>query len=144
MHRFLLRIPRVALYSTSTSRLVNYNIPFPEILLINESGENKGQIPISEAIANLPPNHELVLVNERNKVCKIVLKNLEIIKKLKSKRDVDDAAEMAKRHRKITKEYDCKCNISRHDLDVKLKKAADSLFKNFRVRCSVTKGAVCH
>lgn len=115
--------------------LVNEQIKFAEVQVIDENGEKLGKMSTNKAIdIAYDRGYDLVLVspNENNPVCKILdysKYKFEMIKKAKE----------AKKNQKVIeiKEIRLSPNIDKHDLEVKAKNANKFLDAGNKVKVSM-------
>lgn len=115
--------------------LINEEIKFSKVQVINKNGEKLGEISTSEALKlAYDEGLDLVLVspNENNPVCKILdysKYKFEMIKKAKE----------AKKKQKIVeiKEVRLSPNIDKHDLEVKAKNAYKFIEAGNKVKVSM-------
>lgn len=115
--------------------LVNEEIKFPNVQVIDENGEKLGVIATSEAIdMAYEKGLDLVLVsqNQSNPVCKFINYS-------KYKFEMSKRAKEAKKKQKVTeiKEIRLSPNIDKHDLEVKAKMATKFLDAGNKIKISM-------
>lgn len=112
--------------------IINEDIRFPRVRLVDADGEMVGVVPIDDALAkSRQANLDLVLVspNPKNPVCKIMDYGKYAYDQAKKERE-------AKRNQKITnvKEVQLKLTTEEHDLDFKVRNALRFLKDGDRVK----------
>ena len=115
--------------------LVNEEIKFPNVQVIDENGEKLGVIATSEAIdMAYEKGLDLVLVsqNQSNPVCKFINYS-------KYKFEMSKRAKEAKKKQKVTeiKEIRLSPNIDKHDIEVKAKMATKFLDAGNKIKISM-------
>lgn len=121
--------------SNKTEELVNENIRFKEVLLIDNQGEQVGVISSREALdMAIEKNLDLVCVAPKGNppVCKIIDYG-------KYRFEIQKKAKEAKKNQKIqdTKEVRLSPVIDTHDIETKLKNARKFIEKGDRVKVSM-------
>ena len=125
----------VEVFSIKPDFLINEEIRFSQVQVIDENGEKLGKLPINEAkqIA-YDKGLDLVLVspNPENPVCKILNYS-------KYKFEMAKKAKEAKKKQKVIeiKEIRLSPNIDKHDLEVKAKNASKFLDAGNKVKVSM-------
>lgn len=125
----------VEVFQIKPNFLVNEEIKFSQVQVINEEGEKLGKLPIKEAITlAYDQGKDLVLVspNQENPVCKILDYS-------KYKFEMAKKAKEAKKKQKIVeiKEVRLSPNIDKHDLEVKAKSASKFLEAGNKVKVAM-------
>ena len=125
----------VEVFHIKQDYLVNREIRFPEVQVIDSEGKKLGKMPIEKAISIAEEEDlDLVLVspNKDNPVCKILDYS-------KFKFEMAKKAKEAKKKQKVIeiKEIRLSPNIDRHDLEVKAKNASKFLSTGNKVKVSM-------
>lgn len=125
----------VEVFNIKQDFLINEEIKFSQVQVINQDGEKLGKLPINQALKiAYDEGLDLVLVspNQDNPVCKILdysKYKFEMMKKAKE----------AKKKQKVieVKEVRLSPNIDKHDLEVKAKNASKFIEAGNKVKVSM-------
>tara|TARA_B100001113_G_scaffold326336_1_gene299183 strand:+ start:106 stop:630 length:525 start_codon:yes stop_codon:yes gene_type:complete len=117
--------------------LINENIRFPEVRLINVNNEPEGLVKTHHA-RNMAMEHQLDLVcisQEANPpVCKIIDFNKWQYQEQQRNKE---SARKQRANRIETKEFQFRLTIDKHDKDVKIKNICKHMTKGSHIRCIV-------
>jgi translation initiation factor IF-3 len=115
-------------------RLINENIRFKNVLLIDERGVNHGVIEtrIAQYKAN-DAGMDLVCIDAN--VIPAVCRIMDYSKYLY---DTKKRAKQSRTHRQEIKEIQLRSRTESHDVDIKIKKAREEILKNNKVRVVIS------